>query len=190
MIVIIGAGALGSHVALLLRNSELKIRVIDFDRVEQKNTLAQFHTKMGLRKNKAVALAQSLQGMFGVKIEAIPHKLDVDNALNIVGSPALLIDCTDNIKARKLIATYADTQGIPCLHGSLSGDGQFGQIIWSEMFTADAEGADGEATCEDGEALPFFCMVAAFIAIEAMRFLDTGKNQSFQLTPAGVTRVA
>jgi len=190
MIVIIGAGALGSHVAMILRNIEKQtLKVVDFDKVEQKNIQAQFHTKMGLRRNKAQALAQAMQGMFDVKIEAVPHKLTADNALEVIGGPDLLIDCTDNIKARKLIATYADTQGIPCLHGALSADGTFGRMMWSEEFTPDAEGEEGEATCEAGEALPFFVSVAAMIAIEAQRFLKTGKKISMQFTPTGAVRL-
>ncbi len=190
MIVIIGVGALGSHVALLLRNVKHNIKVVDFDKVEQKNTQAQFHTKMGLRRNKAVALAQAMQGMFGITIEAVPHKLELDNAKQVIGRPELLIDCTDNIKTRRLIACYADTQGVPCLHGALSADGTFGRIMWSEEFVADAEGEEGEATCEGGEALPFFALAAAVMAGEVQSFLKTKKKRSFQVTPSGITRLA
>ena len=63
MITIIGAGALGSHVALLLRNMKQGLTVCDFDRIETKNLQAQFHGKMGLGMNKAVSLGRTFLGM-------------------------------------------------------------------------------------------------------------------------------
>lgn len=190
MIVIIGAGALGSHVALFLRNENVPITVVDFDRVEQKNILAQFHTKMGLRKNKAKALQQSLAGLFDAHIYPVPHKLTIDNVDTVLDDASLVIDCTDNIEARNLIQGFVTDVDTPCLHGALSADGTFARVMWAEDFVADAEGEDGEATCIDGEHLPFFAAAAAYLAIEAQRFLATGKKQSFQLTPAGLVRLA
>jgi molybdopterin/thiamine biosynthesis adenylyltransferase len=191
MITIIGAGALGSHVALFLRNIKHVIKIVDFDRVEQKNTMAQFHTKMGLRKNKAKALSQAMQGMFGTMIESAPHRLTIDNVNLLLDHMPLVLDCTDNIAARNLIQGHATDHGIPCLHGSLSADGSFARIMWSEDFEADAEGeGEGvEVTCVDGEHLPFFAAAAAYMAVEAQRFLETGKRRSFQLTPSGIIRL-
>jgi molybdopterin/thiamine biosynthesis adenylyltransferase len=187
MITIVGAGALGSHVALFLRNYDL--RIVDFDRIEQKNILAQFHTKMGLGKNKAKALSQALQGMFGAGTEVVAHKLTKDNWSQVLMDSDLILDCTDNIAARTLIHEYWDEYAVPVLHGALSADGTFARIIWAEDFVADAEGEDGEATCIDGEHLPFFASAAAFMAVEVQRFMKTGKKRSFQLTPTGILRL-
>ena len=189
MIVIIGAGALGSHVTLMLRNLEESIKGVDFDKVEMKNTQAQFHTKMSLRRNKAASLGQALRGMFGVEIESVPYKLTDANTSTIFLDTKLIVDCTDNIKARKLIQGYAKKFKTPCVHGALSGDGTFGRIVWTEDFTPDAEGADGEATCEDGEALPFFVLVSSVLAVEVQRFLETGKKSNFQVTLGAVQRM-
>ena len=188
MITIIGAGALGSHVALFLRNLKHKLRVIDFDRVEQKNTMAQFHTKMSLRQNKAEATRVAMKGMFGTNIESRPYKLSGDNVDALLDGSDLVIDCTDNIAARRLIKGHC-SDSIPCLHGALSADGTFARIMWAEDFVADAEGEEGEVTCIDGEHLPFFAAAASYLAIEAQRFLETGKKSSFQLTPAGLIRL-
>lgn len=189
MIVIVGAGALGSHVALFLRNLSQPLKVVDFDRVEQKNTLAQFHTKMSLRKNKANALAQAMAGMFTRHVQSVPHKLAKDNVNSVLKDADLVIDCTDNIAARNVIQGFVTDVDTPCLHGALSADGTFARVMWAEDFVADAEGEDGEATCIDGEHLPFFAAAAAYLAVEAQRFLSTGKKQSFQLTPAGLVRL-
>lgn len=187
MISIIGVGALGSHVVMAIRNIDRKIRVIDFDKVEQKNILAQFHTKMGLRKNKAQAILQTMEGLFNVKIDYIPYRLHKDNIAAILDSAELVIDCTDNFEARSLIHNYCKDR-IPCLHGCLSADGNFARVIWTEDFVPDAEGGKGENTCVDGENLPFFIFTASVIASEIQNFF-AGKKSSFQLTPNMITRL-
>lgn len=189
MITIVGAGALGSHVALMLRNQEEPIEVIDFDKVEQKNTLAQFHTKMGLRKNKAQALSQTLNGLFGTKVKAVPHKLTKDNWSTLFKDSKIIIDCTDNIAARTLIQDYWEEYAVPVLHGGLSADGTFARVIWDDLFIPDAEGEEGEATCEGGEHLPFFVMAASVLAAEAQRFLKTGRKSNFQLSTYEVIKI-
>ncbi len=187
-VTIVGVGALGSHVALLARNFAA-LRLVDFDRIEQKNTQAQFHSKMGLGKNKAQALQQALQGLFGIKTEAIPHKLSNDNVKILAGSD-LVLDCTDNAAARRVIQAGIKWYKLPCLHGALSADGGFGRVVWDEHFVLDEEGEEGQATCEDGEQLPMFALAAAQIAVVAQRFLKDGTRQSFQVMPSGIVRLA
>jgi molybdopterin/thiamine biosynthesis adenylyltransferase len=188
MITIVGVGALGSHLALFLRNEQVGLKLIDFDRIESKNTQAQFHTRMSMGHNKAQAMTRALHGMFGVNAEPVPSKLTKDNVEVLLSKSEIILDCTDNIEARSLIRSYYLNHGTPTLHGALSADGTFARIVWSECFVADAEGEAGEATCVDGEHLPFFAAAAAYMAIEAQRFLRTGKRQNFQLSPSGIMR--
>ena len=199
-VIIVGVGALGSHVALLARNWKVQLTLVDFDRIEQKNTQAQFHTRMGLRQNKAQALAKSLQGLYGLRVGVVPHKLTKDNVHALLGEADLVIDCTDNIAARQLIQDYALCRGVggfhrqkgklPCLHGCLSADGTFARVIWTEHFTPDPEGAEGEATCEDGEQLPFFALASAQVALVAQRFLADEVRASYQMGPGSIVRLA
>jgi molybdopterin/thiamine biosynthesis adenylyltransferase len=163
---------------------------VDFDRVEQKNTQAQFHTKMSLGKNKAQALSQAFLGLFGAQVASVPHKLVRGNAKDVLGASELVLDCTDNIEAREVIILACRLCKVPCLHGALAASGDFARLVWDDHFVPDAEGAEAAATCIDGEHLPFFAAAAAFMAIEAQRFLRTGKKSSYQLTPAGVIRLA
>lgn len=190
MITVVGAGALGSHVVLFLRNIDQHIKIVDFDRVETKNTQAQFHTFMSIRHNKASALSQAMRGMFGCKMEFVPYRLCDDNVSAVLqpGVSELVLDCTDNGDTRRMIMTFCRVFEVPCLHGCLSADGTFSQVIWSEHFVPDDEGEE-VATCEDGEHLPFFAATAAYMAVEAQRYLKTGKKSSVQLTPAGLVRL-
>lgn len=192
MIVIVGVGALGSHVALLLRNMNHTLRLVDFDRVEQKNTQAQFHSKMSLGRNKAQALKQALEGLFGTRVEAVPHKFEWNNHRQILEEDVVdvVLDCTDNLKARELVGGCAKSFDMPCLHGALSASGDFARIVWHEHFVPDAEGEEAAATCIDGEHLPFFVLAAALMAVEVQRFMKTKKQRSYQLTPAGIVQLA
>jgi predicted ThiF/HesA family dinucleotide-utilizing enzyme len=188
-VTIVGVGALGSHVMLLARNWKVNFHLVDFDKVEQKNTQAQFHSRMGLRQNKALAMAKSLLGQWGLKVQTTPHKVTSDNVEVILGGSDLVIDCTDNIKARELIQAFVKANDIPCLHGALSAAGDFGCAIWTEEFVPDSEGAEGEATCEDGENLPFFVQASSVVTNAAQTFLKTGKKHSFQFGPAYLMRL-
>lgn len=181
-IVIVGVGALGSHVVLFLRSLGVPLEVIDFDRVEQKNTLAQLHGKSAVGKNKAVALQQLMVAVFGVKIGAVPHKLTGDNAAALLAKASLVVDCTDNGAARRAIQAEVRRLGVPCVHGALSADGAFARVVWDERFVADDASPDTGATCEDGARLPFFALAAAQVALAVQRYVESGVRTSVQLT--------
>ena len=187
-IVIVGVGALGSHVLLLLRNHP-GLTVCDFDKIESKNLMSQFHTTMTLGRNKAQAAQQTMRGLFGVAVAPFPHKLTTDNVGVILGGATLGIDCTDNVEARRVIQGYVIPNKIPCLHGGLAADGTLGRVVWSEQFQPDEAGA-GQATCENGEHLPFIGMVSAYMAQAAQRFLRTGERWAFHIMPDKVLRLS
>ena len=185
---IIGLGALGSHLLLAARNWDVNFDLIDFDRVESKNVLSQFHTKMGKGKNKATALHTAMRSLFGTATEPIPVEVRWDNTGAVLTDSQLVIDCTDNIKARRVLQGFCKEYDVPLLHGALSRDGSFARVVWTEDFVADKESGDG-ATCEDGEHVAFHIQAGAMIAPVAKRFLNTGKKTSYQLTPFSVIRL-
>jgi molybdopterin/thiamine biosynthesis adenylyltransferase len=187
-IVLVGVGALGSHVVQLLRNVGATIRVIDFDRVEQKNVASQFHAKQSVGKSKVVGLQQTMQFLFGTKIEVVPHKLVEDNAKQLLGNADLVIDCLDNAVSRRILQSFVRAGGTACLHGALAADGTFGRVVWDEDFTIDEEPSEGAATCDDGDHLPFIATTASLVAQAAAGFIQTGKKFGFQVHPGGATR--
>ena len=188
-VVIVGVGALGSHVVQFLRNEEAAIRVIDFDRVEQKNVASQFHGKPSVGKSKVQSLQQTMHMLYGEKIQGIPHRLTQDNVKQLLGDADLVIDCLDNGASRRIVQLFVSASRdslVPCLHGCLDGAGSFGRVIWDEDFVIDDESEGGAATCEDGEHLPFIAIVSAYVAQAAKVFLRTGKKRGFSVNPAGV----
>ncbi len=188
-VTIVGVGALGSHVAQFLRN-EAELRVIDFDRVEAKNILSQFHGKPGGGKLKVEALKGAMQFLWGTKIHAIPTKLELNNAFVLMRDSDLIIDCLDNGEARRVVQRFArENDAKPAaLHGALAADGAFGRVIWDEHFVIDDESV-GAPTCEDGEHLPFIVMVSSLIAQSAKVFLKTGKKLGWSIAPTNIVAV-
>ncbi|MFT5685938.1 MAG: molybdopterin/thiamine biosynthesis adenylyltransferase [Myxococcota bacterium] len=188
-IIIVGVGALGSHLLLLSRNLPGRFTVVDFDRVERKNTLSQFHSRMGVGRNKAAAMQQAMQGLFGLRIQSVPHRLTPDNVTSLLSGADLVVDCVDNAATRQLIQEHVRAEGIPCLHGALAADGSYARIMWDEVFTIDGDGEAGQATCEDGEHLPFIAMVSARMAMAVQGFLADGARGSVHLHPGGILTV-
>lgn len=188
-IVIIGAGALGSHLVLALRNEEATLKVIDFDKVEMKNVASQFHWKNAVGKKKTDALKQAMQFAYGRKLEVVGNKLTADNTEQLLGGANLLIDCLDNGEARRLVQGFARANEVPCLHGALAADGGFGRAVWDENFVIDDEANAGAATCEDGEFLPFIKITADYLAFAAQRFVREGRRVGYSISPAGVQKI-
>lgn len=202
----VGVGALGSHVVQALRNADATLKVIDFDRVEQRNVASQFHGKPNVGKAKVASLQQTMNFLFGRKIDTVPHKLTSDNVKELLGGADLIIDCLDNGVARRLVQNHVrsphlvmtvskgevkDTKykaSYPCIHGALDANGSFGRVVWDENFVIDDEGKAGAATCEDGAHLPFITVVAANIAYAAQQFLKDGRRIGFEVSPGGAIR--
>lgn len=185
---VVGVGALGSHVVQFLRNAGASIRVVDFDRVEQRNVASQFHGKPCVGKAKVVSLQQTMAFLFGVKIDAVPHKLVADNARELLGKAALVVDCLDNGSSRRLVQETVRAAKTPCVHGALAADGSFGRVVWDEDFVVDDEPAAGAATCENGEHLPFIALTAAYLARAAQTFLKSGEHSGYHVHPGGANR--
>jgi len=188
VVTIVGVGALGSHLVQFLRSEDVAIRVIDFDRVEMKNTQSQFHGKPSVGKMKSNALQKSMNFLYGVKIDAKTNKLVGDNA-EVLLQGDLIIDCVDNGEARQLIQKVVRDKGLPCLHGALAADGSFGRVIWDESFVIDSEAGAGAATCEDGEFLPFIAITSAYLARAAQLFLREERKVGFSISPTTVVSV-
>ena len=180
-----GVGALGSHVAQFLRNDG-DITVVDFDRVEQKNTLSQVHARNSVGKNKTVALQQVLSFLWGTKVTSVPHKLTEDNVGQILKGSGLVLDCLDNGVGRRVIQAYVRANKVPCLHGALAANGAMGQVLWDADFKID-DGAAGAPTCEDGEHLPFIGLVSCYLARAAQEYLKSGRQIGFQVFPVGAS---
>src|SRR5271157_6501633 len=105
-VTVVGVGALGSHFVQFLRSEDVEFKLIDFDRVEQKNTLSQFHGKPGVGKLKVQGLQSTLSLLWGMKVEVNTNKLTEENAQQLLAGADLIVDCLDNAEARRIIQRY------------------------------------------------------------------------------------
>jgi len=188
-VVIVGVGALGSHLVQFLRNTPMDLTVIDFDKVERKNVASQFHSNSSVGKSKVQGRAQKMKFLFGQKFQTNPHKLTSDNVEQLLGGADLVIDCLDNGESRRIVQKFTLAQDIACLHGALDANGTFGQVIWNEAFKVDDEPSEGAATCEDGEHLAFIAIASAYLAKAAQEYLGNDRKIGFQINPVGVVRI-
>jgi tRNA A37 threonylcarbamoyladenosine dehydratase len=101
-IVFCGVGALGSSAVVACRNLDATLVLVDFDRVESKNTLSQAFVKPSVGKNKADALKLQLANFWGVKAEAFGVRVTEENVATLCGSADLVVDAFDNAKSRRL----------------------------------------------------------------------------------------
>jgi hypothetical protein len=186
-IVFCGIGALGSTAAMLCRNLQATLVFVDFDRVESKNLLAQAFVKQSVGKNKAEALKLQLSNFHGVKSEAHGVRLAEGNIETLCSAADLLVDAFDNAASRELLSAFARRSGKPLVHAAISADGTFGLVRWDERFTADAEDAPGQATCEGGEHLPMIGLVAATLARAVQEFSSDGKKADRMISLGAVT---
>lgn len=183
-----GVGALGSTAVVACRNLEVVLRLIDFDRVESKNLLAQAFVKQSVGKNKAAALKLQLGNFYGVKSEAFGVRLAEGNVRELLGGCALVVDCFDNAGSRGIVSGFVRAEGIACVHAAISADGTCGLVRWDEQFTADAEDEAGQATCEGGEHLPMIGLVAMTLARTIQEFVRDGTRRNSLMSLSGVMR--
>jgi len=186
---IVGCGALGSHLVQFLRNEDAEIHVIDFDRVEQKNTQSQFHSIGQVRKLKVEALKQTMGFLYKREIKTNSNKLVANNVHALLAASDLIIDCLDNGEARRLVQDYSRAHAVACVHGALAPGGEFGRVTWDEHFVIDDEAGAGVATCEDGAHLPFITLTAAYLARVVQVYLKSNRKVGYQVTPVGAVAV-
>ncbi len=181
-----GVGAIGSNAVLLCRNLAAELALVDFDRVESKNLLAQAYVKQSVGKNKAEALRLQLLNFHGLKAEAFGVRLTAENIAQLAASADLLVDAFDNQASRLLLQTFARAQGKALVHAGVAGDGTFGIVRWDERFVPDAEDVAGQATCEGGAHLPLIGQLSATLARAIQDFVRDGTKRDAMVSLTSV----
>ena len=186
-IVVCGVGALGSTAVWFCRNLDAQLALVDFDRVESKNVMAQAFVKASIGKNKADALKAQLLTFFGVKAEAFGVRVSETNVEALCGNADLIIDAFDNHKSRRVLSQFARAKNKSLVHAALSGDGMFGIVRWDERFEPDVEDKEGQATCEGGEHLPLIGVLGASLARVVQDYLKDGTKRDIMVALQSVT---
>ena len=121
-VVVVGAGALGSPVIQYLAAAGVgTLKIIDFDAVSLGNLQSQvIHSARDVKRPKVASARDTVRNV-DRNIEVIPEntQLTAENALQLIEGYDLVIDCTDNYKARYLINDACVLSGIPLIFGSI-----------------------------------------------------------------------
>lgn len=120
-IAVVGAGGLGSAVLYYLTAAGAgRLRIIDHDTITMSNLQRQIlYSTPQIGHAKAEEAAKRLSRLNPlVDIEAFSEKLDEHNAANILSGCDVVMDCTDNYRARYIIDDFCSSAGIPMVYGT------------------------------------------------------------------------
>ena len=100
---IVGAGGLGSPVAIYLASSGVgTLTVCDFDDVDLSNLQRQIlHSESTIGINKAVSAKHFLNNVnLEVNVITVEDKLDIASMKKVATNADVIIDCSDNVTTR------------------------------------------------------------------------------------------
>ncbi len=179
---IIGAGGLGSPVALYLAAGGVgKLTICDFDEVDLTNLQRQIiHTTQSVGLNKALSAQRTLHAINPeVLVETVQQK-STEQAFNtLIQQADVVIDCSDNFATRYLLNKLCVELKKPLVSGAAIGfEGQ----ITVYDFRHDTSpcyhclfpdtGENSETRCADnGVFAPLVGMIGTTQAAEAMKLL-------------------
>ena len=125
---IIGAGGLGSPVALYLASAGVgNITLVDDDQIDLTNLQRQIlHTTSRVGQSKAASGKQTLAGINPeVNVIALQERADEARLQSLVADASVVLDCTDNFRTRHAINRACVQARVPLVSGAaIRMDGQ------------------------------------------------------------------
>ena len=179
-VLIVGAGGLGSPVALYLAAAGVgHITVIDPDTVSLSNLQRQIiHHTTDLARPKAESAREKMLAINpGVEVTAITAPLTPGNAPQLIAAHDLTMDCTDSLATRLLVSDACVAAGKPYVFGAVRRfQGQvFTHIPGSAHYRTifgDLPSADGDLPCAiDGVLNTVVGVIGALQATEAVKLI-------------------
>ncbi|KAH9254215.1 hypothetical protein BASA81_007804 [Batrachochytrium salamandrivorans] len=187
-VLVIGCGGLASGCLPVLVGSGIsKVGLVDFDLVEASNLHRQtIHKEAGLGEAKALSAQRYVSELNSqVKTVVFPEQICTAARLGEIISKQgfdLVIDCTDNVRTRRLVNQACIDHGVPLVFASALGTfGQLG-VFWPCRFPTagcfecafPAAGRDGgeEDSCSTAGVLgPIPSVIGGLQALEAIKLL-------------------
>ena len=179
---VIGAGGLGSPVALYLASAGVgRITLVDHDTVSLTNLQRQIAHDMGsLGRLKVESAAQRMAALNpGVRVQALAVRADAALLDDEVPQADVVIDCCDNFATRHTVNAACVRHGRPLVSGAAIGfDGQISvydsrggeQPCYACLFPPES-GFEDAACSTMGVFAPLVGIVGAVQAAEALKLL-------------------
>lgn len=178
-VTICGAGALGANLTENLARAGLgKLKVIDCDRIEERNLSTQPYYRSDVGAFKAKILANNLYRAIETKIDVESKELSATNAPQLLKESGLIVDGFDNSKSRQAVKDYADQTGIPCLHVGLSSD--YAEVIWNQVYRVPSDVNDD--VCDYPLARNLVMLTVAVACEVIISFITTNQQRNFTIT--------
>ncbi|NEP11968.1 MAG: ThiF family adenylyltransferase [Symploca sp. SIO2C1] len=178
-VTVCGAGALGANVTENLARSGFgKLRVIDGDRIEERNLSTQPYYKSDVGAYKAKILTNTLYRALGIAVDGRSKELTTANTPQLLRDTSLVIDTFDNSVARQAVKDYCQESQLPCLHVGLERD--YAEIIWNENYRVPSPTNDDVCDYPLARNLVMFTVAVACEVI--ITFVESDKKQSFTIT--------
>lgn len=121
-VLVIGAGGLGSPVALYLAAAGVgTLRIVDDDRVDASNLQRQvLHTTARVGRAKVESATETLHALNPLLVvEAIEQRISSSNVDALVAGCDILVDGSDNLPTRYLLSDAAVKHGLPLVYGAV-----------------------------------------------------------------------
>jgi molybdopterin-synthase adenylyltransferase len=178
-VTICGAGALGGNLTENLARAGFgRLKVIDCDRIEERNLSTQPYYRSDIGAFKAKILANHLYRAIGTKVEAETKELTAANAHQLLKESQLIVDVFDNSTSRQAVKDSAAKSGIPCLHAGLSSD--LAEVIWNEAYRVPSDANDD--ICDYPLARNLVLLTVAVTCEAIVSFISTGEQRNFTIT--------
>jgi molybdopterin/thiamine biosynthesis adenylyltransferase len=177
-VLVVGAGGLGSPVVAYLAGAGVgTLGIVDHDTVSLSNLQRQvIHRVIGDNKAESAGrFAHALNPHVGIVIHA--ERLDTGNVAAIVGGYDLVLDGTDNLATRRVVATACEANDLPLVSGAVSMfDGQVtvfapGGPRFAELYPEEADDADLPSCEATGILGPLTGVIGTLMAMEAIKLL-------------------
>ncbi|WP_372611904.1 ThiF family adenylyltransferase [Halomonas sp.] len=183
-VLVVGAGGLGSPVALYLAAAGVgHLSLADADEVEVSNLQRQIaHGQADLGRNKAESAREAVLALNpGCRLATFTEHLEGEPMLRAVAAADLVLDCTDRFSSRYAINAATRTAGVPLISGAaIRFSGQLAVFdprdpdspCYACLYPPDASGDEALSCAENGVVAPLVGLIGAFQALEAIKLLS------------------
>jgi molybdopterin/thiamine biosynthesis adenylyltransferase len=178
-VTVCGAGALGANIAeSLARQGLARLKVIDRDRIEERNLSTQPYYRTDIGAHKGKILANALYRALGVAVETCTDELTPANAARLLRGSDLVVDTFDNSAGRKVVTETCSALGVPCLHVGLAGE--YAEILWNEGYRTPSAAQDD--VCDYALARNLVTLAVSVACEVIVAFATTGEQRAYTVT--------
>lgn len=177
-VLVVGAGGLGSPIIAYLAGAGVgTLGIVDHDTVSLSNLHRQvIHSAPGLNKAESAAdFARRLNPH--VLVVAHADRLDASNVATLLSGYDLILDGTDNLATRRLVAAQAEALQLPLISGAVSMfDGQVtvftpGGPRFGDLYPQEAGDTDLPSCEATGILGPLTGVIGTLMATEAIKLI-------------------